>query len=65
MIAWTEPQLDDWKPGAQRLRAAVGRFQCHKGLIKPHFVYGALSHTDFARAHVLHVANRQDPIVVV
>lgn len=59
------PQLDDWKPGAQRLRAAVRRFQAHTGALKPHFAYGPLSHADFALAHVLHVANHQDEIVVV
>lgn len=58
------PQLDDWKPGAARLRAAIGRFQAHTGPIKPHFAYGALSKTDFALAHALHIANHQDDIVV-
>ncbi|MBI2751197.1 MAG: DUF1569 domain-containing protein [Burkholderiales bacterium] len=58
-------QVDDWKPGALRLRAAVGRFQAYTGPLKPHFAYGALSHPDFARAHVFHVANHQDEIVVV
>lgn len=59
------PQLDDWKPGATRLRAAIGRFQAHNGAIKPHFAYGNLSKTDFALAHALHIANHQDDIVVV
>lgn len=58
------PQLDDWKPGAVRLRAAIGRFQAHTGAIKPHFAYGALSKPDFALAHALHIANHQDDIVV-
>lgn len=58
------PQLDDWKPGAVRLRAAIGRFQAHIGAIKPHFAYGALSKPDFALAHALHIANHQDDIVV-
>ena len=57
-------QNEDWKPGAQRLRAAVGRFMVHKGPLKPHFAYGVLSHLDFARAHAFHVANHQDEIVV-
>ena len=57
-------QLDDWKPGAARLRAAIGRFQSHTGAIKPHFAYGALSKADFALAHALHIANHQDDIVV-
>jgi len=57
-------QLDDWKPGAQRLRAAVHRFQGHTGPLQPHFAYGALNRQDFARAHVFHVANHQDEILV-
>jgi hypothetical protein len=53
----------DWHPAAQRLRAAIARFEAHKGALKPHFAYGALTHTEFARAHVFHIANHQDEIV--
>lgn len=58
------PQLDDWQPGATRLRLAVARFQAHHGALQPHFAYGPLSHADYALAHALHVANHQDEIVV-
>ena len=57
-------QSDDWKPGAQRLRAAITRFNGQSGPVKPHFAYGALSRGDFALAHALHIANHQDEIVV-
>lgn len=57
-------QRDDWKAGSQRLRIAVNRFLAHQGPLHPHFAYGALSKPDFARAHVYHVANHQDEIVV-
>lgn len=57
-------QLEDWQPGAARLRAAVTRFQAHTGALQPHFAYGALSRADFARAHAFHVANHQDEIEV-
>lgn len=57
-------QLDDCKPGAQRLRTAVTRFQSHKGALMPHFAYGALARADYERAHAFHVANHQDEIVV-
>lgn len=57
-------QVDDWKPGSQRLRAAVLRFNGHTGPLKPHFAYGALSRADFALAHAFHIANHQDEIVV-
>lgn len=59
------PQGADWKPGIQRLRAAVQRFQAHTGPLQPHFAYGALSKADFALAHSLHIANHQDEIAVV
>jgi hypothetical protein len=58
-------QADDWKPGAKRLRAAVGRFQSHRGALQPHFAYGSLSRADFALAHAFHIANHQDEVVVV
>jgi len=57
-------QADDWKPGSQRLRAAITRFNAHSGALKPHFAYGALSRADFALAHAFHIANHQDEIVV-
>jgi hypothetical protein len=57
-------QHEDWKPGAERLRVAVGRFKAHTGPLHPHFAYGALSRPDFARAHAFHIANHQDGIVV-
>lgn len=58
-------QLEDWQPGAARLRTAVTRFQVHTGALQPHFAYGALSRADFALAHAFHVANHQDDIEVV
>ena len=54
----------DWKSAANRLRAAIARFEANTGPLKPHFAYGALSKTEFAQAHVLHIANHQDEIVV-
>jgi hypothetical protein len=58
-------QADDWKPGVARLRTAVQRFQAYTGPLKPHFAYGDLSRSDYALAHVLHIANHQDEIAVV
>ncbi len=58
------PQLDDWKSGAARLRAAIARFQAHSGALRPHFASGALDKSEYALAHALHIANHQDDIVV-
>lgn len=41
----------------QRLQAAFARFAAHTGELKPHFAYGALSHEQYAGAHVLHLYN--------
>jgi len=54
----------DWKPAAQRLRAAIMRFDAHTGALKPHFAYGTLSKTDFALAHAFHIANHQDEFII-
>lgn len=54
----------DWKPAAQRLRTALLRFDAHTGALQPHFAYGKLSKTEFAQAHVLHIANHQEEIIV-
>jgi hypothetical protein len=54
----------DWHPAAERLRAAISRFNGHTGALKPHFAYGALSKADFALAHAFHIANHQDEFVV-
>jgi hypothetical protein len=54
----------DWHTAAQRLRAAINRFNGHAGALKPHFAYGALSKADFALAHAFHIANHQDEFVL-
>jgi hypothetical protein len=54
----------DWRPASLRLRTAIERFDKHQGPLKPHFAYGNLSKADFALAHVLHIANHQDEILL-
>jgi hypothetical protein len=51
-----------WQPAAQRLRAAIARFEQHGGALQPHFAYGALGKADYALAHAFHIANHQDEI---
>ncbi len=53
----------DWKPAASRLRVAIARFEAHTAMLKPHFAYGALTKSEFAQAHVFHIANHQDEII--
>jgi hypothetical protein len=53
----------DWKPAANRLRAAIARFEAHQGALKPHFAYGNLPKADYALAHCMHIGNHQDEIV--
>jgi hypothetical protein len=56
--------VPQWRPAAQRLRAAIGRFSGHAGVLKPHFAYGNLSKADYALAHTFHIANHQDEIAL-
>ena len=52
----------DWKPGALRLRQAIGRFNAYAGTLRPHFAYGSLTKPEFALAHNMHIMNHQDEI---
>ncbi|CAN7682840.1 MULTISPECIES: DUF1569 domain-containing protein [Pseudomonas] len=60
--------LDEAIPGARpldapasqaealgRLQLAFADFAAYQGELKAHFAYGALSHEDYARAHVMHL----------
>jgi hypothetical protein len=62
--------LDEAIPGAEplqlpasqaeallRLQRAFADFAAHRAELQPHFAYGALSHDDYAQAHVLHLYN--------
>lgn len=40
-----------------RLQGAFARFAGYQGELHPHFAYGALSHEEYAEAHVLHLYN--------
>ena len=55
----------NWRKSSARLRAAVTRFEAHQGALMPHFAYGKLTQAEFARAHVMHIANHQDEIIVI
>ncbi|MGQ0710630.1 MAG: DUF1569 domain-containing protein [Rhodoferax sp.] len=60
------PGLDLAQPlpqAMQRLRAAITRFEAYQGALRPHFAYGTLGKSDYAQAHILHIANHQDEIV--
>lgn len=48
-------QPDSLPLALQRLRTAFARFDAHQGELQPHFAYGALSHEEYAQAHVLHL----------
>lgn len=46
----------------QRLQQAFADFAAYQGELQPHFAYGALSHADYAQAHVLHLYNHMSLI---
>jgi hypothetical protein len=49
-------------PAVDRVTQALLRFDRHTGPIAPHFAYGALSKAEFARAHLMHLANHWDVV---
>jgi hypothetical protein len=48
---------------ADRLLAALNRFESHTGPLAPHFAYGALDKPDYTRAHLMHLANHWQEMV--
>ena len=42
---------------ADRLLAAIERFESWQGPLAPHFAYGALDQAAYTRAHLMHLAN--------
>ncbi|MFY1018455.1 DUF1569 domain-containing protein [Ectopseudomonas khazarica] len=46
---------DSQEAALQRLRSAFVRFASYQGELQPHFAYGALSHGEYAVAHVMHL----------
>ena len=49
--------LKQQEAAANRLRAAIARFEAHTGPLQPHFAYGELNHAEYALAHVMHLYN--------
>ena len=59
------PALKDAEigPAVARLRDALGRFAAQKRGLQPHFAYGELTHAQYARAHLMHLANHWSEVV--
>lgn len=59
------PALNDGAlaPAVARLRDALARFAAHRGTLQPHFAYGELSHAQYTRAHLMHLANHWSEVV--
>jgi len=53
------PALDaqDLPAAHQRLVTALTSFDAYTGDLAPHFAYGALSHDEYLKAHVMHINN--------
>ncbi|KQW55400.1 DUF1569 domain-containing protein [Variovorax sp. Root411] len=41
----------------EHLMGALNRFERHGAALAPHFAYGALSKSEYTRAHLMHLAN--------
>ena len=44
-------------PAIEHAIAALRAFDAHGGALQPHFAYGSLDKADYARAHLMHLAN--------
>ena len=62
LYAATMRSTADLQPGADRLRAAITRFQAHAGPLMPHFAYGRLDKRQYAAAHAMHVGNHAEEV---
>ena len=63
---WPMPSLPEGLalgPAIDYVLQALDRFDKHTGALAPHFAYGALSKADYARAHLMHLANHWDLVV--
>jgi hypothetical protein len=47
-----------------RLREALAGFRAFTGRLAPHFAYGELSKPEYERAHVMHLRNHLDELVM-
>jgi Protein of unknown function (DUF1569) len=50
------------KNSVNRLIDALAAFEAWSGPLKPHFAYGELTKPQYARAHLMHLANHWDQL---
>ena len=48
-----------------RLTLALQNFESFNGQLQPHFAFGALNKTEYARAHIMHINNHLQEVIVV
>ena len=51
-------------PAIDHAIAALRAFDAHTGALQPHFAYGTLDKTAYTRAHLMHLANHWNEVVV-
>ena len=51
-------------PAVDRAVAALRAFDAHAGALQSHFAYGALDKPAYTRAHLMHLANHWNEVVV-
>jgi hypothetical protein len=52
----------DLGPAVERVMQSLLRFDRHAGPLAPHFAFGTLTKAEFARAHLMHLANHWDVV---
>lgn len=56
--------LGDERESVARLINALEEFKDYKSALKPHFAFGELSHQEYEIAHILHIQNHLQQVVV-
>lgn len=57
-------EANDAALAMRRLITALNDFRVHHGELKPHFAYGQLTHAEYTYAHVMHINNHLESLLV-
>ncbi|MCX7553100.1 DUF1569 domain-containing protein [Marinicella sp. S1101] len=57
-------EANDAALAMSRLITALNDFRAHKGALKAHFAFGQLTHAEYTYAHVMHINNHLESLLV-
>ena len=58
------PKVTDTRSALEDLIQSLNRFDHYQGKLAPHFAFGRLSKSEYTLAHVMHINNHFDELVV-